>query len=106
MKTSGEYSFVPLEVIKICGVTRLEDALLAVREGATAIGLNFYPGSQRYVDFGRGAILGSVIPPAVLRIGVFVDEPPDRILETARAARLDVVQLHGTETPHDCEVLA
>jgi phosphoribosylanthranilate isomerase len=106
MKTSGEYSFVPLEVIKICGVTRLEDALLAVREGATAIGLNFYPGSQRYVDFGRGAILGSVIPPAVLRIGVFVDETPDRILETARAARLDVVQLHGTETPHDCEVLA
>lgn len=80
--------------------------MLAVREGATAIGLNFYPGSLRYVDFGRGAILSAVIPPTVLKVGIFVDETADRILETARAARLNVVQLHGAETPHDCELLA
>lgn len=97
---------VPLEVIKVCGITRLEDALLAVREGATAIGLNFYPGSPRYVDFGRGAVLGSVVPHGVLKVGVFVDEAAERILETARAVGLDVVQLHGSETPYDCELLA
>lgn len=97
---------MPLEVIKVCGVTRVEDALLAVREGATAIGLNFYPGSQRYVDFGRGAVLGSVVRHGVLKVGVFVDESAERILETARAVGLDVAQLHGNETPHDCELLA
>lgn len=106
MKHVEPDSIVSLEVIKVCGITRVEDAVLAVREGATAIGLNFYPGSQRYVDFGRGAILGAVIPPAVLKVGVFVDETADRILETASAARLNVVQLHGNETPHDCELLA
>ncbi len=106
MKHGTIIPLVPLEVIKVCGITRVEDALLAVRGGATAIGLNFYPGSPRYVDFGKGAVLGGVIPRGILRVGVFVDETAERILETARAARLDVVQLHGSETPHDCELLA
>ena len=94
------------EIIKVCGITRVEDALYAVREGATALGFNFYPGSPRYVDFGRGAILSSVVPRSVLRVGVFVDEAADRIIETAHAVGLDVIQLHGSETPHDCELLA
>ena len=94
-----------LEIIKICGITRIEDALHAAREGATAIGLNFYPGSPRYVDFGRGAMIAAVAPSHVLKVGIFVDEAPARIIETARAVRLDVVQLHGSESPHDCEVL-
>ncbi|MBI3667122.1 MAG: phosphoribosylanthranilate isomerase [Acidobacteria bacterium] len=97
---------MPLEIIKVCGITRVEDALVAAREGATAIGLNFYPGSPRYVDFGRGAMIGAVLPHTVLRVGVFVDETSDRIRDTARAVRLDVVQLHGDEPPFDCEALA
>jgi phosphoribosylanthranilate isomerase len=96
---------VPLEIIKICGITRVEDALCAAREGATAIGLNFYPGSLRYVDFGLGAVIGAVIPRPILKVGVFVDETPERILDTVRAVGLDVVQLHGAESPDDCAVL-
>lgn len=94
-----------LEVIKICGITRVDDALGAVRAGATAVGLNFYPGSPRAVDFGQAAIIAAVVPKTVLRVGIFVDEASDRIRDTVRAAGLDVVQLHGSETPHDCEVL-
>ena len=97
---------MPPEIIKVCGLTRVEDALHAAREGATALGFNFYPGSPRYVDFGRGAILGAVVPRNVLKVGIFVDESPDRIREIAQAVRLDVVQLHGAETPFDCETLA
>ena len=95
-----------LEIIKVCGITRVEDALLAAREGATAIGLNFYPGSPRYLDFGRGAMIGAVAPHNILKVGIFVDETSDRIRDTARAVRLDVVQLHGAESPFDCEALA
>lgn len=94
-----------LEIIKVCGITRIDEALHAAREGATALGFNFYPGSPRYVNFGLGAILGSVVPRHILKVGVFVDEEAERILETVRAASLDVVQLHGAETPHDCELL-
>ena len=97
---------MPLEIIKVCGITRVEDAVYAVREGATALGLNFYPGSPRYIDHGRGAILGAVVPRNVLKVGVFVDEAPERIRVVAQAVRLDVVQLHGNETPFDCETLA
>lgn len=97
---------MPLEIIKVCGITRIEDALFAAQHGATALGLNFYPGSPRYVDFGRGAIIASVVPKHVLKVGVFVDESADRIRETAHAAHLDVVQLHGQEAPVDCELLA
>lgn len=95
-----------LEVIKICGITRVEDALEAARGGATAIGLNFYPGSPRYLDFGRAAMIRAVLPPQILKVGVFVDEDPERIRSVARAVGLDVVQLHGSEVPFDCETLA
>jgi len=97
---------VAVEIIKVCGITRVEDALHAAREGATAVGFNFYPGSPRFVDFGLAAILGSVVPRSVLKVGVFVDESAERIREVARAVGLHVAQLHGTESPHDCEVLA
>lgn len=97
---------MPLEIIKICGITRVEDALLAARSGATAIGLNFYPGSPRYIDFSHAAMICAVLPAGVLKVGLFVDEDPDRIRKTARAARLDVIQLHGDETPAACEALA
>lgn len=95
-----------LEVIKICGITRVEDALEAARGGATAIGLNFYPGSPRYLDFGRAAMIRAVLPSQILKVGIFVDEDPQRIRSVARAVGLDVVQLHGSEVPFDCETLA
>lgn len=83
-------------MIKICGITNQEDAAAAVEHGATAIGFNFYPPSPRYID---PAAAGAIETRGALRVGVFVNTPAAQILETAAAARLQVAQLHGDETP-------
>jgi phosphoribosylanthranilate isomerase len=88
--------------VKICGVTRLEDALLAARLGADAIGLNFWPGSRRCVSAERGAEIARALPAGVRAVGVFVNQPRAEVLRIARAAGLHAVQLHGDETPEDC----
>lgn len=84
-------------MVKICGITNREDALAAVEGGAAALGFNFYPRSPRYVDPERAAELIAVAPAGVWKVGVFVNESPDRIIELARRLGLDVVQLHGDE---------
>jgi phosphoribosylanthranilate isomerase len=84
-------------MIKICGMTNREDAVAAADAGATALGFNFYPQSPRYITPEHAAAIGSGL--SVLKVGVFVDEPPARIEEIARAARLDIAQLHGSERP-------
>lgn len=84
-------------ILKICGITNAADAAAAMDAGATAIGFNFYAGSPRYVDPGRAAAIPTA--PGVRRVGVFVNEPPERIAEIVRLAGLDVAQLHGDETP-------
>ena len=83
--------------VKICGVTRLVDAREVVRAGANAIGFVFAP-SPRRVTPGRARAIAARIHPAVRRIGVFVDEDPARVLAVVAEARLDGVQLHGSET--------
>lgn len=93
---------IPVRV-KICGVTRLEDALLAARLGADAIGLNFWPRSRRHVDVEAARAIVAALPPLVPAVGVFVNQPRDEILAIAARARLSVVQLHGDEPPHACE---
>jgi phosphoribosylanthranilate isomerase len=82
--------------VKICGITRLGDAREAVRAGANAIGFVFAP-SPRRVSPARARAISSRVHPAVRRIGVFVDEEPARILAVVADARLDGVQLHGSE---------
>jgi phosphoribosylanthranilate isomerase len=99
-------STVKVEILKICGITQVKDALEAVRGGATAIGLNFYPGSARFLEVSQGALIAGVVPRPVLKVGIFVDETSDRIRRTAGAVHLDVVQLHGAESPAECEALA
>lgn len=86
-------------IVKICGITNQEDATAAVDGGATALGFNFYTGSPRYIAPERAAEIGT--PAGVRRVGVFVDEIPARVEGIARAAALDVAQLHGHETPAD-----
>jgi phosphoribosylanthranilate isomerase len=86
-------------ILKICGMTRVGDALHAVREGATAIGFVFWKGSPRYIDPDRAAEIAAAVPATVTTVGVFVNEPVDAIRETARVAGLRMVQLHGEETP-------
>ncbi|MEO8661227.1 MAG: phosphoribosylanthranilate isomerase [Bryobacteraceae bacterium] len=86
-------------MVKICGITNLDDAVAAVEAGASALGFNFYKGSPRYVtpEAARGII--QALPGDALKIGVFVDASPETVMETAAYAGLDVVQLHGGETP-------
>ena len=83
--------------IKICGVTRPEDAALAAALGASAIGVVFWPRSPRCVDVSRARDIIAALPPFVIVVGVFVNQP--EALDTARRAGLDAVQLHGDEPP-------
>lgn len=84
-------------LVKICGVTRPEDAAAAAHEGAGAIGLNFWRGSKRFVEDARAREILAAIPPGVLRVGVFVNAHPLVVTETLAELRLDRVQLHGDE---------
>jgi phosphoribosylanthranilate isomerase len=84
--------------VKICGITRVEDAQAAVAAGANALGFVFWPGSPRYVDPARARDIVAGLPPAVTPIGVFVDQPADEVNRVATQVGLGAVQLHGSET--------
>ena len=88
--------------IKVCGITRLEDALEAVALGADALGFVFWPGSPRYIAPGEAAAIAAALPPFVTRVGVFVDQPLDQVRAIAAQARLGAVQLHGDEGAAAC----
>jgi phosphoribosylanthranilate isomerase len=83
--------------VKICGITRVEDALLAARLGADALGFNFWPGSKRFVDPDAARAIVDRLPPFVTAVGVFVDQPPTEVLATAARSGVAAVQLHGDE---------
>ncbi|MCA1623509.1 MAG: phosphoribosylanthranilate isomerase [Acidobacteria bacterium] len=85
--------------VKICGITNLQDALLSVKFGADALGFNFYPKSSRYILPEKAREIINPLPKEVLKVGVFVNESLDKIIDTAETARLDAIQLHGEETP-------
>jgi phosphoribosylanthranilate isomerase len=91
--------------VKICGVTRFEDAALAVSLGASAIGFIFWPQSPRYVAPARVRTIIADLPPFVSTVGVFVNESPERVAEVVREAGVTVVQLHGQEDVIDYEGL-
>lgn len=82
-------------MIKICGITREEDAQASADAGATAIGFNFCRTSPRFIPPEQAATIGSDLN--LVRVGVFVDEPPESVAAIAERARLDVAQLHGSE---------
>lgn len=88
--------------IKICGVTRAEDALAAVRLGADALGFNFWPGSKRHVDpaVARGII--ARLPPFVTPVGVFVNQSEADLRAIAAESGIRIFQLHGDEPPELC----
>jgi phosphoribosylanthranilate isomerase len=83
--------------VKICGVTRPEDALLAAELGAELVGVNFWPRSPRRVDPERARAIVQAVAGSARVAGVFVDEPPGRVDELADSVGLDLVQLHGDE---------
>ena len=86
-------------LVKICGITRPEDAEQAAAAGADLIGLNFWRGSKRFVEDEQAREISAAIPPGVLRVGVFVNAHPLVVTETMAELKLDRVQLHGDEIP-------
>ena len=91
-----------MTAIKICGITRAQDALAAARSGANAIGFVFYARSPRHVGSAQAAELMRVLPPFVMSVGLFVDAAPDEIRQTLSSVRLDLLQFHGDESPAYC----
>ena len=85
-------------LVKICGVTRLEDAEAAVAAGAGAIGFIFWPKSPRFIDPYRARKIAAALPPLVTAVGVFVNQPIAHVNGVASLVRLGAVQLHGDET--------
>jgi phosphoribosylanthranilate isomerase len=92
--------------VKICGVTRPEDAEAAVEAGADLIGLNFWPRSRRYVTIDQAVLVASAIPGDVKKVGVFVNAARPAVEETMLRVGLDLVQFHGDEDPDYCDAFS
>ncbi len=85
--------------IKICGITRYEDARVAANLGVNALGFIFYTKSPRYISPADARAVIDQLPPFVARVGVFVDTPPEDIVAIAQQSGINAVQLHGAESP-------
>lgn len=91
--------------VKICGITHIDDAQVAIDAGADMLGFIFYPPSPRYVTPEQAQAIVAQVPPGVLTIGVFVNEPLETITQVAQTSGVQMVQLHGTESPALCQQL-
>lgn len=89
--------------IKICGITRPEDAIQAASLGADAIGLVFYESSPRYVTVDQAQDVVAAVPPFVSVVGLFVDCERDALNRVLNQVPIDLLQFHGNESPDDCE---
>ena len=85
--------------VKICGLRRMEDAMLAAELGADALGFVFWPSSPRFLDPEGARAIVAALPPFVTTVGVFVDQPEAYVADVARVLNLGAVQLHGDEVP-------
>ena len=86
-------------LVKICGITRAEDAEAAVQRGAHALGFVFWPDSPRFIDPSRARAIVSALPPFVTPVGVFVNQSCEYVNSVAALVGLGAVQLHGDERP-------
>jgi|TARA_B110000914_G_scaffold37396_1_gene30541 phosphoribosylanthranilate isomerase len=88
--------------VKVCGITRVEDALTAIRLGANAIGFIFWDKSARYIDPNEARKIVMALPPFVSVVGVYVDPSSEWVEETCSIAGLNLLQFHGDELPEFC----
>lgn len=88
--------------IKICGITRVDDALYAAKAGADAIGLNFYAASPRALTIERAVSISAALPPFVSTVALFVNAETDEVDEVIRRLRPCLLQFHGDESAGDC----
>jgi phosphoribosylanthranilate isomerase len=93
--------------VKICGITGYDDAVMALDAGADALGFNFFPPSPRYIDPAAARAVIRRLPPFTVTVGLFVNVPePEKVKETAGVAGVEVLQLHGDESPEYCRSLS
>src|ERR1700738_3576785 len=92
--------------VKICGITRAEDALAAARAGADAIGLVFWSGTPRCVSFDRARAIAGALPAFVTVVGLFVDPAPEAVRAALGEVPLDLLQFHGNEPAQLCASFA
>jgi phosphoribosylanthranilate isomerase len=95
-----------MTLVKICGITNLDDALAAVAAGADALGFNFYNLSPRYITPQHAREIIEQLPESLLTVGVFVNEDSEVVRAIAGEAGLAALQLHGDESPEYCRELA
>jgi phosphoribosylanthranilate isomerase len=88
--------------VKICGITRVADALAAADAGADAIGLVFWPGTPRRVEIARAREIAEALPPFVTKVALFVDPSPTDVRAVLDAVPIDVLQFHGDEPRSLC----
>ena len=92
------------KIIKICGITREEDALSAIKYGSNTLGFIFYKKSKRYIEPSKvKKIIQTISNTTINKVGVFVDENPDNINKIAKECQLTHIQLHGDESPALCK---
>ncbi len=92
--------------VKVCGMTRAEDAVLASELGATSVGFVFWEGSPRCVAAGTARAVVEALPPEVTPVGVFVDADTRTVADTVKEVGLRAVQMHGTESAEFCVELS
>jgi phosphoribosylanthranilate isomerase len=92
-------------LVKVCGITNLDDALAAVDAGADALGFNFFSRSPRYIQPEAARAIIDRLPAKVLTVGIFVNEELDAVKRIASTAGISAIQLHGTESPEYCKAL-
>jgi phosphoribosylanthranilate isomerase len=89
-------------IVKICGITNVEDGLAAVEAGADALGLIFYEQSPRYMPIEKAAAVIRNLPEPIVKVGVFVDADEDTVYRAIRECGLNLLQFHGGESPEYC----
>jgi phosphoribosylanthranilate isomerase len=88
--------------IKICGITRIEDALCAAESGADAVGFIFHEASPRYIAPERAKEIIAALPAGIATVGVFVNREAEEVAQTVEDCGIDLIQLHGDESPEYC----